>query len=307
MSGGRPLGPRPDPLPLGERVVSYGLRAPVFFLATAFFGSLALIVSLFEKSGRWQHRIAQAWARASVAVSGAKITVLNPERLTGQTAVYVSNHLAYMDTPVIFSALPFQFRIVARHDLWKLPFIGWWLGRSGQVPVDVSNPRASIASLASAARTLKGGMPLFIFPEGRRTETGHPDKFMPGPAFMAIRAQVPLVPMALIGTHELLPIHSTAFHPVPVIVAVGEPIETRGMKMAQVEALTARLEEEIATLYYEHSWRKKPEPQGSSLDHNGMEPPAGAENDSPRGRAVGKLEAVTISRDGEVTEEARRP
>ena len=252
-------GPRPDPLPLGERLMSYGVRAPLFFLATGFYGSLALLASLFEKDGRRQHRIAQRWARACVTISGARVTVHNPERLKAQPAVYVCNHLSYMDTPVIFSSLPFQFRIVARHDLWSLPFIGWWLRRSGQVPVDVLNPRASIASLVSAVRTLQSGMPLFIFPEGGRTETGHLAKFLNGPAFMAIRAQLPLVPMALIGTHELLPIHSSEFHPVPVMLIVGEPIATTGMTMKQVDAVTAQLEERIASLYYEHSWRKRPD------------------------------------------------
>jgi len=252
------LGPRPERLPLGERLVSYGFRAPLFFLATGFYGSLALLASLFEKDGRRQHRIAQAWARACVAVSGAKVAILNPERLKAQPAVYVCNHLSYMDTPVIFSSLPFQFRIVARHDLWSLPFIGWWLRRSGQVPVDVVNPRASIASLVSAVRTLNSGMPLFIFPEGGRTETGHPAKFLNGPAFMAIRAQLPLIPMALIGTHELLPIHSSEFHPVPVTLVVGEPLETKGLTMKQVDEVTAVLEERIGALYYEHSWRKRP-------------------------------------------------
>ncbi|HEX3661643.1 MAG TPA: lysophospholipid acyltransferase family protein [Acidobacteriaceae bacterium] len=234
------------------------VRAPQFFLATGFYGSLALLASFFEKDGRRQHRIAQSWARACVTISGTKVTVLHPERLKAQPAVYVSNHLSYMDTPVIFSSLPFQFRIVARHDLWSLPFIGWWLRRSGQVPVDVANPRASIASLVSAVRTLRSGMPLFIFPEGGRTETGHPAKFLNGPAFMAIRAQLPLIPMALIGTHELLPIHASEFHPVPVTLVVGEPMETKGLTMKQVDAVTAELEERIAALYYEHSWRKRP-------------------------------------------------
>lgn len=254
----KPFGPRPDSLPLSERLMNYGVRAPLFFLATSFYGSLALLASLLEKDGRRQHRIAQAWARACVTISGAKVTVLHPERLKAQSAVYVCNHLSYMDTPVIFSSLPFQFRIVARHDLWSLPFIGWWLRRSGQVPVDVANPRASIASLVSAVRTLKSGMPLFIFPEGGRTETGHLAKFLNGPAFMAIRAQLPLIPMALIGTHELLPIHSSEFHPVPVTLVVGEPMETKGFTMKQVDGVTTELEERIAALYYEHSWRKRP-------------------------------------------------
>ncbi len=290
MSTIAPTGPRPDPLPLRERMMTWGLRGPVFFLATAFFASLALAASLFEKDGRWQHRIAQAWARASVWASGAKVTVLHGERLMAQPAVFVSNHLSYMDTPVIFRSLPFQFRIVARSGLLKVPFIGWWLRRSGQVSVDVGNPRASIASLVSAVRTLNGGMPLFIFPEGGRTETGEPAKFLNGPAFMAIRAQVPLMPMALIGTHELLPMHASTVHPVPVVLTVGEPMKTTGLTMKQVDEVTARLEEQIAALYYEHSWRKKPE--GS----------AGGSSDG-----IGDLEAVTVSRDVQVTEEARRP
>jgi 1-acyl-sn-glycerol-3-phosphate acyltransferase len=259
MSGSRQLGPRPDPLPFTEHAMNYCLRGPLFFLSTGFFGSLSLAASLFEKNGKWQHRIAQIWARASVQASGAEVTILHGERLTGETAVYACNHLSYMDTPVIFSSLPFQFRIVARHDLWKLPFIGWHLRRSGQVPVDVDDPRASIASLASAVRTLRAGMPLFIFPEGGRTESGHPAAFMKGPAFMAIRAQVPLVPMALIGTWELLPMGSSEFHPVPVKLAVGQQIETRGMTMKQIDEVTARLQETIAGLYYEHSWLKPAE------------------------------------------------
>lgn len=281
MSSGNSLGPRPNPLPLSERILSYCVRAPLFFLATAFFGSLALIASLFEKSGHRQHRIAQMWARVGLAITGTKLTIVHPERLTGEPAVYACNHLSYMDTPVIFSSLPFQFRIVARHDLWTLPFIGWWLGRSGQVPVDVANPRASIASLVSAVRTLKGGMPLFIFPEGGRTETGHLAKFLNGPAFMAIRAQLPLIPMALIGTHELLPIHASEFHPVPVTLVVGDPLETKGLTMKQVDTVTAELEERIAGLYYEHSWRKRTEiGAGPGRNHEG-----------------GELAELTVSRD----------
>jgi 1-acyl-sn-glycerol-3-phosphate acyltransferase len=269
-----PTGPRPDPLPLGERLTSNLYRAPLFFLATGIFGSASLVASLWDKTGHRQHRIAQAWARSSIALSGARITVRHAEYLTGEPAVYACNHLSYMDTPAIFSMLPFQFRIVARHDLWKLPFIGWWLERSGQVGVDLSDPRASVASLLGAVRTLKSGMPLFIFPEGGRTETGHLEPFMKGPAFMAIKAHVPLVPMALIGTWELLPIHSSEIHPVPVTLAVSEPIETRGMTMKHADALTAALQHRIEGLYYEHSWLKRPAGAHAAAHPPEMNPPA---------------------------------
>ena len=256
----RKLGPRPDPLPLSNRLLSFLFQAPTFFTATAFFGSLSLAASVFEGDGKLQHRIAQAWAKTSVAISTCPVTVLNGENLRKhQVAVYACNHLSYMDTPVIFGSLPFQFRIVARHDLWKLPFIGWHLRRSGQVPVNVDNPRASISSLSGAVKTLKSGMPLFIFPEGGRTQDGHPNTFLNGPAFMAIRAQVPIVPMALIGTHELLPIHTLQFYPVPITLAVGEPIETTGYTMRKVDELTTRLSDEICRLYYSHSYLEIPE------------------------------------------------
>ncbi len=191
--------------------------------------------------------------------AGASITLVGGENLAkAPVAVYTSNHLSYMDTPAIFSSLPFQFRIVARHNLWKVPFIGWHLQRSGQIPVNVGNPRASIASLSGGVKTLKAGRSLFIFPEGGRTSDGHLQPFLNGPAFMAIRAQVPLVPMALVGTHELLPMHSKTYFPVPVTLVVGEPIPTEGLTARDVDTLTARLHREIGDLYYTHSWRKVP-------------------------------------------------
>jgi 1-acyl-sn-glycerol-3-phosphate acyltransferase len=254
----RQLGPRPDPLPWSERIASFCVRAPLFFGMTAVYGSLSLIASLWDKEGKAQHAIAHSWGQTVVRISGVSVTVVGAENLNGQVGVYVSNHLSYTDTPVLFGALPFQFRIVARHDLFKLPFIGWHLQRSGQVPVNVTNPRASISSLSSAVKTLRGGMPVVIFPEGGRSKTGHPENFMNGPAFMAIRAGVPIIPMALVGTHELLPMHTKEFHPVPVTLAVGQPIQTSGYGMKQIEELTLRIAEEISRLYYEHSYLKQP-------------------------------------------------
>jgi 1-acyl-sn-glycerol-3-phosphate acyltransferase len=236
----------PDPLPRLYRWRTNIFQAPLFFLYTAVCGSVSLFVSLFEKSGRIQHRIAQVWARGCIKISGSRLRVHDPENLRKHpVAVYAANHTSYMDTPVIFSTLPFQFRILAKKELWTMPFIGWHLNRSGQIPVDTVSANSTVSSLGAAVRALRAGMPLFVFPEGARTPDGTTQPFLAGAAFLAIRAQVPLVPIALVGVYDLLPIHTRHFYPGEITLTVGEPISTTGMTLRQVEELNARLRETI--------------------------------------------------------------
>jgi 1-acyl-sn-glycerol-3-phosphate acyltransferase len=153
-----------------------------------------------------------------------------------------------MDTPVIFSTLPFQFRILAKKELWTMPFIGWHLNRSGQIPVDSVSSSSTVSSLGTAVRALRAGMPLFVFPEGARTPDGTIQPFLAGAAFLAIRTQVPLVPIALSGVYDLLPMHTRHFYPGDITLTVGEPISTAGMSLRQVEELNTHLRETIESL-----------------------------------------------------------
>ena len=106
---------RPNPVPRFYRWRTNLVQTPALSIVTGFWGSLALLVSLFEKSGRIQHRIAQMWARMCVWISGSRVTVRGAENLSRHpVAVYASNHTSYMDTPVVFASLPFQFRILAK-------------------------------------------------------------------------------------------------------------------------------------------------------------------------------------------------
>ncbi|HEV2135814.1 MAG TPA: lysophospholipid acyltransferase family protein [Terracidiphilus sp.] len=240
---------RPQPLPFAIRWRSNLIQAPILFLATAVCGTLALIVSLFDKTGRSEHRIARIWARACLFASGSQVTVRGAENLQKHPlAVYAANHTSFMDIPVVFSRLPFQFRILAKKELWQWPFIGWYLNRSGQIPIDTANPHATLSSLGAGVKALRSGMPLFVFPEGRRTETGELNEFLSGAAFLAIRAQVPIVPLALTGGYDLLPMHSHHFFPVPLTLTAGEPIETRGITLRQADELTGKVRASIENL-----------------------------------------------------------
>ncbi|MGH9604457.1 MAG: lysophospholipid acyltransferase family protein [Terracidiphilus sp.] len=240
---------RPNPLPWFYRWRTNLVQAPVLFAVTAACGTVALLVSLFDKTGRLQHSVARMWARAGVWVSFSKITVRGAENLRKcPVAVYASNHTSYMDIPVVFATLPFSFRILAKKGLWQWPFIGWYLERSGQIPIDADNPHAALSSLGRGVKALRSGMPLFIFPEGGRTPTGGLHPFLSGAAFLAIRAQTPLVPIALEGVYDLLPMHARHFYPCELTISVGEPIETKGMHLRQADELTARLRAAIEAL-----------------------------------------------------------
>lgn len=243
---------RPDALSWVCRWRTNLIQAPAGALVTVICGSLSLLISFVDRDGRAQHRIARAWARALVWISGCSLTVKGAQNLrTHPVAVYAGNHTSYMDTPVIFAALPFQFRILAKKELWPIAFIGWYLDRSGQIPIDTANPRATLSSLGVAVKALRGGMPLFLFPEGGRTPDGELKTFLSGAAYLAIRAQVPLVPIALSGVYDLLPIHSRHFFPGALTLSVGEPIETQGMSLREVDALTERVKMAIASMLTE--------------------------------------------------------
>ncbi len=239
--------------PFALRWLTYLVLLPLIALATAGFGCISLLCGLWDRSGRQQHFIAHLWARTVLLLSLSPVTIVNREKLhEHETAVYASNHLSYMDTPVLFARLPFQFRILAKQSLWKTPFIGWYLHRSGQVPVDTKSPRSLVASLNRGVATLKHGLPLVLFPEGGRAATGQLQAMMSGCAYMAIKAQVPLIPLTLIGTYELLPIHVYALNPRPLRIVVGDPIPTAGLMPRDADALTQRLYAAISDAYFQY-------------------------------------------------------
>lgn len=250
-------GPQP---PLFYRWLTYLLLLPLIALATAFFGSVSLLCGLWDKDGRQQHAVARAWGSVLLPLALSPVSVeglerLQPLRRPGTRrplAVFASNHLSYYDTPVLFAKLPFQFRILAKASLWKIPFVGWYLQHSGQVPIDHSSARAGVVSLGRGVKTLESGLPLMLFPEGGRSFSGEMRPLLSGAAWMAIKAQVPLVPLTLIGTYELLPIHVYALHPRPLKLIIGEPISTEGLTTRDADRLTERLRDEIFRTYTAH-------------------------------------------------------
>jgi 1-acyl-sn-glycerol-3-phosphate acyltransferase len=234
-----------------SRLRSYFILDPLIWLYTLVLGLLALPGGLLDRDGKRLHWFSYAWSWLIMK------TILSPVKVTGldkidtsKPHVYAANHASALDIPVLYTYLPFQFRIAFKKELLSYPVVGWQLKRSGQVCIDQQNPAHSISSIRAALKGIKAGLPLVIYPEGGRTPDGEIKPFLPGAFFLAIKAQVDIVPVALVGTYELLPMNTYHIKCRPLEMRVGEPISTVGLTMRDLESLSARVQAAVEDLYY---------------------------------------------------------
>jgi 1-acyl-sn-glycerol-3-phosphate acyltransferase len=233
-----------------SRMRSYFILDPLIWLYTLITGLGSLLAGFGDRDGRRQHWWARAWSWLIMKTIFSPLTVSGLDKIdTTKPHVYAVNHASALDIPVIYVYLPFQFRIAFKKELLAYPVVGWHLKRSGQICIDQQNPARSVSSIRAALKDLKAGMPLVIFPEGGRTPDGEIKPFLPGAFFLAIKAQVDIGPVALVGTYELLPMNTYHIKCRPLEMRVGEPISTAGLKGADLEMVSARVKAELEKLY----------------------------------------------------------
>jgi 1-acyl-sn-glycerol-3-phosphate acyltransferase len=222
---------------------------PAIILATILMATISLITSIWDRSGVTQHRVARAWSRMLLALGFVKVRVFGIEKLDPQRSyVLVSNHASYMDTPAILSSVPLQFRFFAKKGLFSIPFLGWHLGRAGHLPVVRGDARASLKAMSEGARLIRErAVSVLLFPEGGRSEK-RMRPFKEGAAYIAIKAGVPAVPIGLVNTRGVLPMHSGVIRPGTVELHVGDPIETAGMALHDRGRLNEELQQRVAEL-----------------------------------------------------------
>lgn len=223
---------------------------PLIIFSTVFFGSISVVLSLFDKSGRAMIAAARVWARSLLAIARVRVRVEGLEKIDPNSAyVFASNHLSYMDTPVVLGNIPVQFRFMAKKGLFQIPFLGTHLMQAGHIPVPREDPRAAVKTLSLAANTIRErGVSVLAFPEGGRAPDGVLQEFKEGAAYIAIKAGVPIVPVALVGTRQILAMGSATFHSGPVTVRISDPIPTAGLTLHDRGELTAQIRERIVSM-----------------------------------------------------------
>lgn len=237
---------------------------PLIWLYTVVMAILSLLSSFFDRDGRIQHWFARKWSQMILSTSLCPVEVIGDKSLLDCGAcVFAVNHISAFDIPTLYTQLP-HFRIMAKKELFAYPFLGWHLRRSGQLPIDQQNPGSSVRSLKRAIDTLRSGMPLVIFPEGGRSANGQVQPFLSGAFYIGIKARVQIIPLALVGTYEILPMNTFHIRPHPIKLFIGEPIPTAGYGMRDMEALCERVQHAVEELYYRHAEVEDPRKAAAS-------------------------------------------
>ena len=210
-----------------------------FFIVTIILSIIALFVSLFDNQGRVLHRISNFWAKIHLKTSGVKVSVTGLENITSPPYIVMCNHQSALDIFSLIVALPLQFKWIAKRELFFIPFLGWAMKRAGYISLDRKHPREGLKAMDDAAKKIRGGMNIIIFPEGTRSQDGDLLPFKKGGFSLALRAKVPILPVGISGSSRLQPKGSFIPNQKGVIyIRVGKPIETaQGSRSAKTEIM----------------------------------------------------------------------
>jgi 1-acyl-sn-glycerol-3-phosphate acyltransferase len=217
----------------------------VLYIAVA--GPLGLLVGVVLRSTDGLYRLGHGGVRLALALAGIRWRVVGREHLSGTAVVYCSNHESNVDPPVLFEALHPRLKILYKAELRKFPIMKTAFDVAGFVAVDRGDREQAMASIAKGSDSLRRGNSFLIFPEGTRSRTGHLLPFKKGGFIMAIKAQAPIVPVAVSGGRSAMRKGSWIVRPVMVDVKIGDPVETRGMSLDErdqlIEIVRTRIEE----------------------------------------------------------------
>lgn len=210
------------------------------------------------KDVRALYRVAMWGALTGVRLAGVRVQVIGREKLDrARGYIYMVNHVSNIDPPLLLPLIPGRTSVMVKKELFKYPLLGKTMRLGDLVPVDRGNRDAGIAAVRAAAAVIEGGINMTIYVEGGRSFDGRLLPFKKGPFYLATECHVPVVPITIVGTHEIMPKRRFSIKPGVAKVIFHDPIEpeefgSRELLMEKVRAainsgLPKELQEENAT------------------------------------------------------------
>ena len=181
-----------------------------------------------------------------VRIAGVRIRIVGTERIPAGTCLFVANHTSTVDAPAVVGAIPRRIAILLKKALFRYPIVGQAFQLAQFIPVDRSRQESAIASLEKAIEAMRSGQSFLIYPEGTRSPDGRLQEFKKGAVVMAIKAGVPIVPIACSGAHRVMRKRSLEIHPGEILVEFLQPIEASKYSFDERETLNEIVHDAMA-------------------------------------------------------------
>ena len=227
------------------------------FFWTPIWATIGIIFSFFDWSGRPIAWVAKQWSKLLLFISGIPYTVNGLDHLDpDQQYVFTANHESAFDILLVYAALPHKLVFLAKTELKKIPFLGWAMVLGKHIFVDRKNHKAALASMDIAKDSLKKyPRSIMIFPEGTRSLDGQIKPFKRGGTVLAIKTVLPVVPVAICGTFDVIKKGSFNIQPKKIGLVIGHPVPTTGLSIDDRNTVTESLRQQVVNL--KSSWSQE--------------------------------------------------
>ncbi len=240
-----------------QKTIDY-IQIAAIGVLTAFFALLGFILLPLGQANAL--RIAsKLWSRSMFAITGVKVVVKNPHSrkfYRENKFIFVSNHESNYDIPALFLAIPEALFFIAKKELLKIPFMGWYMWVVGMIFIDRGNRERAKESMIKAGEQIKRGKNVMTFPEGTRSRSGKVEQFKKGSFLLSLNTGIPVMPVAVVGAAERIPPGKFEIHPGIIEVRIGNPIDPEDMKHLKPAEFAEAVRREVLALKGEEPSRK---------------------------------------------------
>lgn len=216
-------------------------------IALLILGIVIFITYPFDRRGKVIHHYGRLWGKIALLVNRVKVRVEGIEHLKGEGPyIFMSNHQGTYDIFALLGHLPFQFRWLAKKELFSVPFFGWVMAAAGYVSVDREGTRKTVEAMNEAAQKIREGMSVVIFPEGSRSPDGSIQPFKKGGFTLAIKSKVPIIPISIIGSREIMPKGKLTVTSGEIRIRIDHPIDTQNYSLKDRKSLMEKVRQTIS-------------------------------------------------------------